>query len=84
MCQSSKELSLNCSLSILFTNLISCRILIEIASKKKNFKILILTHISLAYFRGKLANRADPDQTPQNAASDQGLHCLLTACSITI
>ena len=24
-----------------------------------------------------LANRADQDQTPQNAASDQGLHCLL-------
>ena len=27
---------------------------------------------------GTLANSADPDQTPQNAASDQGLHCLLT------
>ena len=26
---------------------------------------------------GTLANTADPDQTPQNAASDQGLHCLL-------
>ena len=24
-----------------------------------------------------LANNADPDQTPQNAASDHGLHCLL-------
>ena len=23
-----------------------------------------------------LANCADPDQTPHNAASDQGLHCL--------
>ena len=23
-----------------------------------------------------LANNVDPDQTPQNAASDQGLHCL--------
>ena len=22
------------------------------------------------------ANSVDPDQTPQNAASDQGLHCL--------
>ena len=22
------------------------------------------------------ANNVDPDQTPQNAASDQGLHCL--------
>ena len=28
------------------------------------------------------ANSADPDQTPQNVASDQGLHRLLTACSI--
>ena len=28
------------------------------------------------------ANSADPDQTPQNTASDQGLHCLLTGISI--
>ena len=27
---------------------------------------------------GTLAISADPDQTPQNAASDQALHCLLT------
>ena len=26
---------------------------------------------------GHRQNSADPDQTPQNAASDQGLHCLL-------
>ena len=26
--------------------------------------------------KGALANSADPDQTLQNAASDQGLHCL--------
>ena len=26
---------------------------------------------------GTLANSADPDQTPQDAASDQRLHCLL-------
>ena len=26
---------------------------------------------------GTLANSADPDQMLQNAASDQGLHCLL-------
>ena len=25
---------------------------------------------------GTLANSVDPDQTPQSAASDQGLHCL--------
>ena len=30
------------------------------------------------YFLGKIAYAysVDPDQTPQNAASDQGLHCL--------
>ena len=32
----------------------------------------------------KKANIADPDQMPQKAASDQGLHCLLTECSIKI
>ena len=26
--------------------------------------------------KGTLANSVDPDQTPQNAASDQGRHCL--------
>ena len=26
--------------------------------------------------RQTLANSVDPDQTPQNAASDQGPHCL--------
>ena len=28
--------------------------------------------------KGYLVNSADPDQMPQNAASDQGLHCLQT------
>ena len=28
-------------------------------------------------FFGTLANSVDPDQMPQNAAADQGLHCLL-------
>ena len=36
--------------------------------------------IKLPYFtyseRHACANSVDPDQTPQNAASDQGLHCL--------
>ena len=27
--------------------------------------------------KGQWQNSVDPDQTPQNAASDQGLHCLL-------
>ena len=30
------------------------------------------------------ANSADLEQTPQNAVSDQVLHCLLTECSIKI
>ena len=31
---------------------------------------------------GTKTNSADPDQKPQNVASDQGLHCTLTVCSI--
>ena len=31
---------------------------------------------------GTYANSVDPDQRPQNAASDQGLHCLLTGIAI--
>ena len=37
-----------------------------------------LTHISLVTFCGISANSAKPDHTPQNEASDQVLHCLLT------
>ena len=34
-------------------------------------------HICSKYWdRQAWANSVDPDQTPQNAASDQGLHCL--------
>ena len=33
-------------------------------------------------FCGTLTNSAKPDQTPQNAASDQVLHCLLTEDSL--
>ena len=32
--------------------------------------------------KGSPANSADPDQTPHNVASDQGLHCLPTGFSI--
>ena len=31
---------------------------------------------------GTYANNADIDQMPQNAASDQGLHCLVTKNSM--
>ena len=34
--------------------------------------------------RGTQANSADPDQIPDNAASDQGLHCLLTRTKQTL
>ena len=40
----------------------------------------MLTHICLATFYGTCANGAEPDQKPQNVASDQALHCLLTEC----
>ena len=58
-------------------------------SKLDKTKILMtngtLTHISLASFLWEIAaNSADPDHMPQNAASDQGLHCLLTECSFEI
>ena len=35
-------------------------------------------------FCGTCVNNADPDQTPHNAASDQGIHGLLKKCSIEI
>ena len=44
----------------------------------------ILTHISLVFFLWGIGKGADPDQTLQNEASDQGLHCLLTEYSIKI
>ena len=37
-----------------------------------------LNHCSRETHKGQLANSADPDQTQQNAAFDQGLHCLQT------
>ena len=36
-----------------------------------------LTHSYLETRKRVIANSADPDQTPQNVASDQGLQCLL-------
>ena len=45
---------------------------------------IILTDISLVSHFWDLGRSADPDQTPQNAASDQGLHCLLAGISIQI
>ena len=34
------------------------------------------SHKSSPQIKGTLANSIDPDQMLQNAASDQGLHCL--------
>ena len=42
------------------------------------FYQLQLTHIRLASFYGTSENSAKPDQTLQNAPSDQVVHCLLT------
>ena len=42
----------------------------------------LLTHISLAPLLRDIDKQCKPDQTSQNAASDQGLHCLLSECSI--
>ena len=36
----------------------------------------LLTYCSLETLERVSANSADPDQTPQNAASDRGFHCL--------
>ena len=38
--------------------------------------IIIVYTLSIGTYRPD-HNSLDPDQTPQNAASDQGLHCLL-------
>ena len=46
--------------------------------------LFTLTHINLSSFCGTSANSAKPDQTPQNAASDQVLHCLQTEASFKI
>ena len=43
-----------------------------------------LNHIPMVFFYGTYANSANPDQTPQNTASDQGLRYLLTESSIKI
>ena len=46
-------------------------ILVAVTSK------CIVKRVFCKTWTGTLANSADPDQTPQNAASDQSLHYLL-------
>ena len=48
-----------------------CAILVTVTSECHAKRVLCKT------LTGTLANSADPNQTPQSAASDQGLHCLL-------
>ena len=45
-------------------------------------KLTLLTHMCLASHFWDLGNSADPDEMPQNAASDQGLHCFLTGICV--
>ena len=39
-------------------------------------RTISLTHSCLGPHKGKLANSVDPGKTPQNAVSDQRVHCL--------
>ena len=65
--------------STLRSNRIYIITLSELFHVNSVFLVKILTHISLLRpFCGTSANSAKPDQTPQHAASDQVLHCLLT------
>ena len=47
----------------------------------QNFQYRNFTNLYLAFFYGTLANRAESDQPPQLAASDQVLQCLLKECT---
>ena len=49
---------------------------------KNNFVYRVKPIYAWRPFIGTSANDAKPDQTPQNAASDLVLHCLLTEVSI--
>ena len=50
-------------------------ILVAVTSECCAKRVICKTWTGLS--AGTLANNADSDQTPQNAASDQCLHCLL-------
>ena len=51
-------------------------ILVAVTSECHVKRVIFKTWTRL-YSAERLENSADPYQTPQNAASDQGLHCLL-------
>ena len=54
----------------------------QILSDSWYFYAKRLTHKSQVSFFVVLGNSGGQNQMPQNAASDQGLQCLLTECSI--
>ena len=56
---------------IQLTVIYSRAILVAVTSECRVKRVICKT------WTGTLANSVDPDQMPQNAASDQGLHCLL-------
>ena len=59
---------------LLFSTLCHSSFEIILLRKRERAGCFTLTHINLASFCGTKANSSDPDQTPHNAASDQGLH----------
>ena len=54
------------------------------AATLKPSLVILLYKPSVLFVGHNYANSDDPNQTPQNAASDQGLHCLLTKWYIKI
>ena len=52
----------------------TCALLVTVTSVCRKNRVICKTGTGTF---GTFANSADPDQMPQNAASDQGLHCLL-------
>ena len=46
--------------------------------------LLFSNNINISSIYGASVNSAEPDQTQQNAASDQVLHCLFTECTFKI
>ena len=44
--------------------------------KSCEYTLLMLTHGALASHKRDIGNSVDPDQTPQNAASNQYQHCI--------
>ena len=52
------------------------KFMLELTESQMLFELNMFFTVVWIPVKGYLANNADPDRTPQNAASDQGLHCL--------